>query len=61
MASLPWAVAHGVQGFRGLSSEVKGSYRDSCGSPRVFPTSGRKGKKKSLVHRAGVGQTGGAM
>lgn len=30
---MPWAAAHGVQGFRGLDPEVKGSYREQLWEP----------------------------
>lgn len=48
MASLPWVLATGSRDT-GLSPEVKGSYGSSCGSPGAFPTSGRKGRKESLM------------
>lgn len=52
MASLPWVLTTGSRDT-GLSPEVKGSYTESCGSPGGFPTSGRKSKKESLVHKRG--------
>lgn len=48
VASLPWVLATGSRDS-GLSPEVRGSIQRSCGSPGGFPTSGRKGRKKSLV------------
>lgn len=46
VASLPWAVAPRIQGLRGLGRGEGGAVGSSGGSPRVFPTSGRKGRKE---------------
>lgn len=50
----------GSRGSGALAQRRRGATGSSYGSPRVFPTSGRKGRKESLVRRVEVRLAGGA-